>query len=155
MARPAFKFRGIQKNSEDFGSFFRTMKCLTGIASNIMSKSAERKEETSQMHRYVVESSFPDGLNIPINNDGARICGGVASRNAVGQVPGSNRLFPQTGSRLFAFYDAPSPEAIPQPRNPCSPSTRSPKSVFSTPISITDCVRFFARGLERHTKKKC
>jgi hypothetical protein len=23
----------IQKNSEDFGSFFRTMKCLTGIAS--------------------------------------------------------------------------------------------------------------------------
>jgi hypothetical protein len=114
MARPAFKFRGIQKNSEDFGSFFRTMKCLTGIASNIMSKSAERKEETSQMPRYVVESSFPDGLNIPINNDGARICGGVASRNAVGQVPGSNRLFPQTGSRLFAFYDAPSPEAIPQ-----------------------------------------
>jgi hypothetical protein len=86
MARPAFKFRGIQKNSEDFGSFFRTMKCLTGIASNIMSKSAERKEETSQMPRYVVESSFPDGLNIPINNDGARICGGVASRNAVGQV---------------------------------------------------------------------
>ena len=34
------------------------------------------------MPRYMVERSFPDGLNIPVNDDGASLCGGVVYRNA-------------------------------------------------------------------------
>jgi hypothetical protein len=38
------------------------------------------------MPRYMVERAFPDGLNIPANENGAGICGGVIKRNAEGGV---------------------------------------------------------------------
>jgi hypothetical protein len=34
------------------------------------------------MPRYVVQRTFPDGLQIPINDQGAEVCGGVVTRNA-------------------------------------------------------------------------
>jgi len=64
------------------------------------------------MPRYVVERNFPDGLNIPINNDGARICGAVVSRNTEGQVTWLHSYVSSDRKQTFCIYDAPTPEAI-------------------------------------------
>ena len=34
------------------------------------------------MPRYMVERTFPNGLRIPINEQGAQACGGVIANNA-------------------------------------------------------------------------
>jgi hypothetical protein len=34
------------------------------------------------MPRYLIERTFPDGLSIPMNGDGARACMGVVANNA-------------------------------------------------------------------------
>jgi Protein of unknown function (DUF4242) len=64
------------------------------------------------MPRYVVERSFPDGLNIPVNNDGAGICGAVVSRNAEGHVTWVQSFVSSDRKRTFCIYDAPTPDAI-------------------------------------------
>ena len=64
------------------------------------------------MPRYVVERNFPDGLNIPINNDRARICGAVVSRNTEGQVTWLHSYVSSDRKQTFCIYDAPTPEAI-------------------------------------------
>jgi hypothetical protein len=64
------------------------------------------------MPRYVVERNFPDGLNIPINSDGVRICGAVVSRNTEGQVTWLHSYVSSDRKQTFCIYDAPTPEAI-------------------------------------------
>ena len=64
------------------------------------------------MPRYVVERSFPDGLNIPVNDDGVGICGGVIARNADGGVTWVQSFVSSDRKQSFCIYDAPSPEAI-------------------------------------------
>ena len=66
------------------------------------------------MPRYVVERGFPDGLNIPVNNDGAGICSAVVSRNAEGQVTWVQSFVSVDRKQTFCIYDAPSPDAIRQ-----------------------------------------
>ena len=41
-----------------------------------------RYDEESTMPRYLVERSFPDGLRIPVNEDGAHVCRTVVKNNA-------------------------------------------------------------------------
>jgi hypothetical protein len=64
------------------------------------------------MPRYVVERNFPDGLNIPINSDGVRICGEVVSRNTEGQVTWLHSYVSSDRKQTYCIYDAPTPEAI-------------------------------------------
>ncbi len=64
------------------------------------------------MPRYMVERSFPDGLNIPVNDDGANICGGVVTRNAENGVTWVQSFVSSDRKQTFCIYDAPSPEAI-------------------------------------------
>jgi hypothetical protein len=64
------------------------------------------------MPRYVVERTFPDGLNIPMNADGANGCGSVIARNAEGGVTWVQSFFTPDRKRSFCIYDGPSPEAI-------------------------------------------
>lgn len=64
------------------------------------------------MPRYLVERSFSDGLNIPVNDDGANICGGVVARNAEGGVTWVQSFVSADRKQTFCIYDAPSPEAI-------------------------------------------
>jgi Protein of unknown function (DUF4242) len=64
------------------------------------------------MPRYVVERSFPDGLNIPVNNDGAGICGAVVARNAEGQVTWVQSFVSADRKQTFCIYDAPTADAI-------------------------------------------
>lgn len=64
------------------------------------------------MPRYLVERSFPDGLKIPINDDGAQLCRLIALNNAEDEVTWIHSYVTQDASKTYCVYDAPSPEAI-------------------------------------------
>ena len=64
------------------------------------------------MPRYVVERVFPDGLQIPIDESGAKACLAVVEGNAVEQVAWLHSYVSADKKRTFCVYDAPTPDAI-------------------------------------------
>ena len=64
------------------------------------------------MPRYVVERTFPEGLNIPVDAQGAAICLSVVERNADDGVTWVPSYVSDDKRKTFCIYDAPSPEAI-------------------------------------------
>lgn len=64
------------------------------------------------MPRYVVERSFPDGLNIPVNAEGAAACLGVVNRNAEEGVTWVHSYVSDDHRRTWCIYDGPNPDAI-------------------------------------------
>jgi hypothetical protein len=64
------------------------------------------------MPRYLVERSFPDGLNIPVDEQGAGICLTVVGNNLQDNVTWVHSYVTEDKQRTFCIYDAPSPEAI-------------------------------------------
>jgi Protein of unknown function (DUF4242) len=64
------------------------------------------------MPRYMVQRSFPDGLQIPIANGGEEICRGVIETNAQEGVTWVSSFVSEDKTTSFCVYDAPNPEAI-------------------------------------------
>jgi len=64
------------------------------------------------MPRYIVERTFPDGLRIPLDDEGARVCATVVKINARNDVTWVHSYVSQDLRKTFCVYDAPSPEAI-------------------------------------------
>jgi hypothetical protein len=64
------------------------------------------------MPRYLVERTFPDGLGIPVNEEGARACLSVVENNANAGVTWVHSYVTEDKRKTFCVYDAPSPEAI-------------------------------------------
>jgi hypothetical protein len=64
------------------------------------------------MPRYLVERTFPDGLQIPVTEEGAVACLGVVGRNAEQGVTWVHSYVTDDKQHTFCIYDAPSPEAI-------------------------------------------
>ncbi|MGA8523564.1 MAG: DUF4242 domain-containing protein [Candidatus Dormiibacterota bacterium] len=64
------------------------------------------------MPRYVVERTFRDGLNIPVDAQGAATCLAVVDRNADDGVTWVHSYVSDDKTKTFCIYDAPSPEAI-------------------------------------------
>jgi len=64
------------------------------------------------MPRYIVERTFPAGLHIPVNNEGARACAAVVANNARKGVFWVHSYVSQDLGKTFCVYDGPSPEAI-------------------------------------------
>ena len=64
------------------------------------------------MTRYPVERTFPDGLEIPVNDNGAQVCLTVVGNNAVDGVTWVHSYVTADKKKTFCIYDAPSPEAI-------------------------------------------
>jgi hypothetical protein len=64
------------------------------------------------MPRYMVERTFPDGLEIPVNEDGARACGVVVGRNAEEGVTWVHSYVSDDKKKTFCVYDGPTPESI-------------------------------------------
>ena len=62
--------------------------------------------------RYLVERTFPDGLNIPVNTEGSESCLTVVSTNAEDNVSWVHSYVTMDKKKTFCIYDAPSPEAI-------------------------------------------
>jgi hypothetical protein len=66
----------------------------------------------NDMPRYVVQRTFPEGLQIPVDNGGAELCHGVVERNAEEGVTWISSFVSENKMRTFCIYDAPTPEAI-------------------------------------------
>ena len=66
------------------------------------------------MPRYVVERTFPEGLSIPQNAEGSRICMNVVEVNAKEQVTWCHSYVSADRRKTFCVYDGPNPEAIRQ-----------------------------------------
>ena len=64
------------------------------------------------MPRYIVERTFPDGLDIPVDADGTAVCLTVVDRNADEGVTWIHSYVSEDKRKTFCVYDAPSPEAI-------------------------------------------
>lgn len=64
------------------------------------------------MPRYVVERIFPDGLRVPLNEDGARACMSVVEENAEAGVTWIHSYVSADLRKTFCICDAPSPEAV-------------------------------------------
>ncbi len=64
------------------------------------------------MPRYVVERTFPEGLLIPMNDQGVQVCLTVIGNNAQDSVTWVHSYVTLDKKKTFCIYDAPSPEAI-------------------------------------------
>ena len=64
------------------------------------------------MPRYLVERTFPEGLMIPADAEGSRICLTVVDRNSDDGVTWVHSYVSDDQRKTFCVYDAPTPEAI-------------------------------------------
>jgi hypothetical protein len=64
------------------------------------------------MNRYLVERTFPDGLVVPCDGDGAAACLAVVDRNLAGDVTWVHSYVSPDKRKSFCIYDAPNPDAI-------------------------------------------
>jgi hypothetical protein len=64
------------------------------------------------MPRYLVERSFPDGLAIPMTDQGAEVCLTVVGNNLQDNVTWVHSYVTKDKKKTFCIYDAPSPEDI-------------------------------------------
>ncbi len=64
------------------------------------------------MPRYLVERTFPDGLDIPPGEEGAAIVRTVVLANADGGVTWVHSYVTEDRLKTYDVYDAPGPEAI-------------------------------------------
>jgi hypothetical protein len=64
------------------------------------------------MPRYMVERTFPDGLNVPVNPDGAQALCAIVATNAEEGVNWVHSYVSADKTKTFCVYDAPSEDAI-------------------------------------------
>jgi hypothetical protein len=64
------------------------------------------------MARYVVERTFQQGLQIPVNAEGAAACLNVVGTNADLGVTWVHSYVSDDKGKTFCVYDGPDPEAI-------------------------------------------
>ena len=64
------------------------------------------------MPRYIVERSFPDGLAIPANADGAAAMKEVVAVNAAGGVTWVHTYVGDDKTKTFCVYDGPDAGSI-------------------------------------------
>ena len=64
------------------------------------------------MPRYIVQRTFPEGLQISVDEDGADLCREVIEHNAQEGVTWISSFVSEDKTRTFCVYEAPTPEAI-------------------------------------------
>lgn len=64
------------------------------------------------MHRYLVTRSFPDGLNVPLNDDGRAVVDKVVRTNSESDVHWVHSYVSVDRTTTYCIYDGPDPEAI-------------------------------------------
>jgi Protein of unknown function (DUF4242) len=64
------------------------------------------------MPRFLIERTFPDGLEIPLTAQGAQACMGVVAKNAEDGVTWIHSYVTPSKKKTFCIYDAPTPDAI-------------------------------------------
>ena len=64
------------------------------------------------MPRFLVERTFPDGLAIPMTDEGAQVCLTVVGNNTKDDVTWVHSYVTLDKKKTFCIYDAPTPDAI-------------------------------------------
>jgi hypothetical protein len=64
------------------------------------------------MPRYIIERTFPDGLNFPTGAEGRKVASKVGDVNASEGASWVHSYVSDDDRTTFCVYDAPSPEAI-------------------------------------------
>jgi hypothetical protein len=64
------------------------------------------------MPRFLIEREFPEGLNIPLDETGARLCRNVIDNNSEDAVTWLHSYVTPDRKRTFCLYDGPTPEAV-------------------------------------------
>lgn len=64
------------------------------------------------MPRYLIERTFPDGLAVPADPQGARVCAEVVGNNSKDGVTWIHSYVTPDRRKTYCIYDGPSPEAI-------------------------------------------
>ncbi len=64
------------------------------------------------MPRYLIERNFPDGLQIPVTEEGVQVCLNVVDNNTDDNVTWIHSYVSDDKKKTFCIYDAPTPEAI-------------------------------------------
>ena len=64
------------------------------------------------MARYMVERTFPDGLEIPMTEEGAATCLEVVDQNADLGVTWVHSYVSEDKTKTYCIYDGPDPESI-------------------------------------------
>lgn len=64
------------------------------------------------MPRYMIERTFPGGLEIPTDDAGARTCVAVVENNAEEQVTWITSYVSSDHTKTYCIYDGPDPDAI-------------------------------------------
>jgi hypothetical protein len=64
------------------------------------------------MPRYVVERSFPEGLDVPAGGAGVELCRSIIDGNSDFGVTWVHSYVSADRRKTFCVYEAPSPEAI-------------------------------------------
>lgn len=78
----------------------------------VQAQDKSEQEGLITMHRYLVERTFPSGLNIPLDQAGKDMCLTVVSNNAEDNVTWVHSYVTSDKKKTFCIYDAPSPDAI-------------------------------------------
>jgi hypothetical protein len=71
-----------------------------------------RLTRRTEMPRYMVQRTFPQGLRIPIEHGRAEPYAGVVERNADEGVTWMHSYVSADERTMFCIYEAPTPEAI-------------------------------------------
>ncbi len=64
------------------------------------------------MPRYLVERTFPEGLEIPVNEAGAQVCLNVVGGNSTVGVTWVHSYVSEDKHKTYCIYDGPDPESI-------------------------------------------
>ena len=64
------------------------------------------------MPRFLVQRTFPDGLQIPTDGGGAKTCAAVAENNAEERVTWVTSYVTPDKDKTFCIYDGPDVDAI-------------------------------------------
>jgi hypothetical protein len=79
---------------------------------NLFSQDKKTTGNEIVMKRFLVERTFPNGLIIPINEEGRMMCLSVVSNNAEDNVTWIHSYVTKDKKKTFCIYDAPSEAAI-------------------------------------------
>lgn len=64
------------------------------------------------MPRFMIERTFPDGLNIPMTADGKAVCQTVVVNNAKSGVTWVHSYVSSDKGKTYCIYDGPSEAAV-------------------------------------------
>jgi len=64
------------------------------------------------MPRFMVERTFPNGLNVPITSDGAQACLAIVDKNGSNGVTWVHSYVTEDKTKTYCIYDGPNESAI-------------------------------------------